>query len=87
VTGWGLHGASGYTNDGCRCDVCRAANTARCARRTEERRRELWEDPTLAQHGRASTYTNWGCRCEPCTEAIAAKLREYRQRKAAKEAS
>ena len=68
------HGGTGaaYAHQGCRCEECRAANTARVARRTAERARE--QPPT---HGKYSTYNNWGCRCEPCTKANTDKSLSY----------
>lgn len=79
------HGMSGYTNYGCRCDICRAAATAYRRKRTAERRLLLAADPTLVPHGRASTYGNWGCRCDPCRAAWrdASRTRPHRQPRAA----
>lgn len=60
------HGATCYTSHACRCDKCRAANTARVKRQRYDR------DPSILppeRHGRTAIYTNWGCRCEACTKA------------------
>lgn len=67
------HGASAYTNHSCRCSICRNAHRERSAKRREERKHLLLEDPDLAPHGRNSTYTNWACRCEQCRDAHARK--------------
>ena len=60
------HGGSGhaYSNYGCRCDECRAANAARFARRKAERDMRMSD----FEHG-SSGYVNWGCRCDVCAEA------------------
>lgn len=59
---------------GCRCDVCRAINTARAAKLRQHYRDQRvlvdgrWTAPVPAElHGRWSTYSNRGCRCEPCS--------------------
>lgn len=55
-----------YSHHKCRCDVCKAANAARCDRRRRQR------DPSKLppeKHGKKSTYSNWNCRCTECTQA------------------
>jgi len=66
------HGvAATYRNEGCRCELCRKANSARCTRwRAQADGREPPE------HGRAG-YSNYGCRCEVCTEANKAACKAY----------
>lgn len=71
------HTKNTYKKSGCRCDQCRAANTA--AHRAKvvewaERRVEIggrmvaaWLPPEA--HGRWTAYSNYRCRCVPCTEA------------------
>ena|SRR2546429_7867064 len=59
------HGLPGYRK-GCRCEVCRAANTARVAR--EKRRRKERPVPDHIAHGTLNTYKNYGCRCRACVE-------------------
>lgn len=62
------HGHPAKYAQGCRCDACRAANTARCARG----RADSAADPTRADragHGKASTYANHRCRCGACKAA------------------
>lgn len=82
------HGTySAYTNRGCRCDECRAAN--RAYKRAWEARRQK---PVLAQdsplHGTVNGHKHYGCRCEPCVEAKRAKDREdYQKDPARKRAS
>src|SRR5215469_3776079 len=66
------HGvAATYRNEGCRCELCRKANSARCTRwRVQADGREP------PKHGRAG-YSNYGCRCEVCTEANKAAMKAY----------
>lgn len=76
------HGGSGggYTHYGCRCDECRAANTARCRRARARRLERLAAGQAAVTHGSASTYTNWGCKCDECTQANTEKDAAYRDR-------
>lgn len=76
------HGCGGYTNHGCRCEICRAGHSAYTLKRRYERRDLLLADPTLAKHGSGSTYTNWMCRCRPCTDAWGAVRTALNQRRA-----
>ena len=72
------HGiAATYRNEGCRCDLCRAANSARCARWRREV--EGREPPAHGYQG----YVNYGCRCETCTAANSAACRAYHARRKA----
>lgn len=83
------HGTSWtYANNGCRCQRCTEAHSARTARR----RRAAWAareviDGRLTApgrtHGKPATYTNYGCRCVTCTAAYVAYGRTYRTRAAA----
>jgi hypothetical protein len=59
------HGINGYTHYRCRCDRCRAANTARCGQARQ--RREL--TPGDPRHGTPNGYFNYNCRCEACRAA------------------
>lgn len=59
-----------YSHHGCRCDVCKRANSERCDKR--RRQRDPSKLPPEA-HGKKSSYSNWNCRCEACTDA----WREY----------
>ena len=77
------HGSANmYVNYGCRCDKCRAGNTARAARSRAERVKKLAAGWCLVRHGVYSTYINYGCRCDQCTAANTAATRLYRQRRA-----
>ena len=75
------HGNPSTYQAGCRCDDCRAANTAKrkaqhdewLARRVEIDGRMVAAWAPAEAHGRESTYANLGCRCDPCTEAGARK--------------
>lgn len=71
------HGTqNGYSNRGCRCDRCRAANVETMRRARERRASHVPEH----RHGQYTTYTNYGCRCAPCTEAN--RLNHLKQRTA-----
>lgn len=63
-----------YSNHGCRCDICKAANARRVRRRRNERKSET----VKGDHGKDSTYVNWNCRCIPCTEDHARKAAKRR---------
>ncbi len=64
------HGTpSRYGYHGCRCDVCRAGNAARCAALKAARATRLAADPSAAPHGTVNTYRNWDCRCPDCAAA------------------
>ena len=77
------HGQTGYTYYGCKCDVCRAANAARCRHQQEQRHARAVQDPSLVPHGRGG-YTNWGCRCQVCTKANTQACVTYRKARIAK---
>lgn len=73
-----VHGVTcnGYTNYGCRCDLCRAAWNAYCKKRRVERSKNIPADI----HGNASTYYNYMCRCADCRAANTAYYRKVRKR-------
>ena len=81
-----VHGSTGYSNYGCRCDVCVEAWRLRCnasdaaARKRAEERRISGEEPP--EHG-VRGFAYYGCRCEVCTSA---HREDYRRRYAADEA-
>jgi hypothetical protein len=62
------HGSrTGYGQYGCRCEACRAANTASCRDWRRRMARGLSDgDP---RHGTSNGYSNYGCRCEDCRAA------------------
>lgn len=64
------HGYSKYTNEKCRCDVCRRANAEHVAQRRRERVAITAQKgvPEGVVHG-ANAYLNWGCRCAICRGA------------------
>ena len=65
------YNVSTYSNYGCRCNLCRAANTeAKRAWRAKN------GDPPPTAHG-VNGYTNYGCRCHTCRRdhSTAAALR------------
>lgn len=65
-----------YSNHGCRCQVCKTANTRRVQKRRHER---AYEEVPQDKHGRDSTYVNWGCRCDPCTKAHSDACADWRK--------
>lgn len=70
------HGSvNGYTNHGCRCERCRAAE----ARRQKRWRASVSLRPDDPQHGTNNGYTNYGCRCPRCSAAHKAYNRQYYQ--------
>lgn len=76
------HGtANGYTNQGCRCDLCRAANVELNKRQRAKREGSLAPDDP--RHGKPSTYSNYRCRCELCRAANAERARVNRERRKA----
>ena len=72
------HGVQGYGYRKCRCEVCRAANTARNMRGRMERYARAAAGDEAVPHGRGG-YTNWGCRCEVCTKANSVACGKYRR--------
>ncbi|QFG12120.1 helix-turn-helix DNA binding domain [Arthrobacter phage Racecar] len=66
------HGRATDYNMGCRCDLCRAANTERMAKLAIDRQARPEDIP----HGTESGYVNWYCRCDECRPVGLAKLRE-----------
>lgn len=73
------HGrVSTYTNYGCRCAACRAANAATNAAQRAERRK--YPVPASVAHNR-NTYVNYGCRCDVCCADRSAYGREYAVRR------
>lgn len=84
------HGKAHGYNQGCHCDLCRAANTARARTRRERLRAERvlidgrWTS-LRATHGTLNGYGNWQCRCVKCTKVHTEnlnKLRKLRREKA-----
>jgi hypothetical protein len=71
------HGTrSTYTNNVCRCDLCRVANRD-YMRRLRDNLKARTVDGDEPWHGTFSGYANWGCRCDLCKAANAKKMREY----------
>jgi hypothetical protein len=69
------HGTrTAYVYHRCRCDLCRAANTA------YYREWQAAAAPTYIRHGMESSYKNYGCRCDRCREAAVAGMRARRAR-------
>jgi hypothetical protein len=79
------HGTpSAYGYHKCRCDTCRAGNTARC-RAIHDRLKAIGLAPGDYRHGSLGAYKNWGCRCDKCCAKHSAdlKAREPRRKRAA----
>ena len=62
-------GITQYTDYGCRCEVCRAANAERHRQLRARRATHRPETNLALEHGTKSTYVNHGCQCESCVEA------------------
>jgi hypothetical protein len=76
------HGtAGGYSNWGCRCAACRAANTESQRRFRARLRERVTAGLAVVRHGEYSTYTNWACRCDKCRCAGREQRQRYRARK------
>jgi hypothetical protein len=74
------HGTySRYNVDECRCDDCRAANTAQ-SRDLRSRLRQVPADQI--PHGTTNGYNNYGCRCDDCRAEQAKCKRDARARRA-----
>lgn len=74
------HGTLGaYKNHRCRCDPCKAANTAYMEEYRITLPVEVSELMSPVRHGTHATYSN-GCRCDPCREANTAYIREWRKK-------
>lgn len=69
----------GYAR-GCRCDRCRAANTAKHMSLRAERARRAEDAP----HGTPGGYGNWGCRCEECVAANMDAIRKQTEARSAR---
>lgn len=75
------HGASRYSNQGCRCATCRAGHAQR-QREARHRRSQNPQTADRAGHGKDATYGNYGCRCAACTRAHTDVMRKRRERRA-----
>ena len=70
------HGtANGYTNLGCRCELCTDANRRQHARYIDRLRSE---GRMVGGHGSTTAY-ECGCRCAACTRANTRKGRMRRE--------
>ena len=91
------HGTtSGYRYHGCRCDLCREANTAACRAYAHRSGRhkprgeylaELAQTAAVHRHGTESRYTNERCRCDLCGAASAEGQRARRTRRGMQQAA
>ncbi len=74
------HGTlNGYTNYGCRCSACRAANADKVWEAGERRHAAMLRGDVDPPHGSTSTYKNYRCRCGPCRAAKSATNAAYRR--------
>lgn len=69
------HGELQCYRNGCKCELCLAANRDHVYKGIESRAGKI--SPDDPRHGSASTYKNWSCRCEPCVRAHSKKCRDY----------
>ena len=67
---------STYRSGGCRCGLCRQANTEKA---WMDRLRRAERDRDEVPHG-AGGYNNWKCRCDVCTDAVRAREQAQRDR-------
>jgi hypothetical protein len=72
------HGNTTSYRKGCRCDECKAANTASYMK--WKRSRSPKHIPHHV-HGTLGGYTNYYCRCDRCKTAKSAEDRSYQKRK------
>lgn len=70
------HGDPRKYKQGCRCEKCQAANTAKYRTWRNEGRTEPAR-ADRAGHGKASTYKNHGCRCDLCRAAHSEHMKIY----------
>lgn len=70
------HGEVQCYNYGCRCTLCKAANTTRVNEQRYRRERET-KDPNDRRHGTRTFYVNHSCRCAPCVKAQAKANDDY----------
>lgn len=79
------HGRAAYENHGCRCSVCREANSRHHADVRLVKGEAFRSDPSDSRHGTVNGYTNYGCRCGKCRAANAQdkRLRRIRGTRAA----
>ena len=75
------HGTTSKYRAGCRCDLCRSANTEACRASRANRVARVKSNSVTQEitHG-LSAYTNWGCRCPICSEAGRERNAETRRR-------
>lgn len=78
----GEHGKSHTYRHGCRCLLCRRANTEKVAANSRARAIKLGDlNHPQPEHGTASTYTNWKCRCDTCSAAHRGKMDDSSRRR------
>jgi hypothetical protein len=73
------HGTTTGYRYGCRCEECRAANTAQGREGRVRRAAALARLADQLPHGSKATYTNYGCQCDACVAAQAAANRRRRR--------
>lgn len=77
------HGTyTAYNNHGCRCQLCRVANTEWGRGARQRRRARMERGEVQPPHGVETTYFNYMCRCELCRRAHNVRqLERIRRRK------
>ena len=79
------HGTRARYLAGCRCDACRAANTAYVMAYRRARGVRPAAERLDRKHPSVTAYTRRGCRCDACRAIMAAKARDYRARRRQRE--
>lgn len=62
------HGTTTKYGSGCRCDECKAAQSAYAKKRREQKQAWPVSIPEHV-HGTKNGYTGHSCRCDPCRDA------------------
>lgn len=70
------HGANGYSNYYCRCEICVSG--------VREQKASSKLAPNDPRHGTANGYNNHYCRCQPCREAHRINWMERKERRLAR---
>jgi hypothetical protein len=67
--------------EGCRCKLCKKANTERCAAERLKAGMKPNTGKPGVPHGASSRYSYWGCRCAKCKRGNADRVAAWKARK------